>query len=64
MLTGGTVEPALYRGRELSVGTDLWRYTDELRAGQITLDEYDELRPRGSRRRALNQMGTPRRWRR
>ena len=43
MLTGGTVEPALYRGRELSVGTDLWRYTDELRAGKITLDEYDEL---------------------
>ena len=32
-----------YRGRELSVGTDLWRYTDELRAGTITLDEYDEL---------------------
>ena len=41
MLTGGTVEAALHRGRELSVGTDLWRYTDELRAGRITLDEYD-----------------------
>ena len=43
MLTGGTVEAALFRGRELSVGTDLWRYTDELRAGRITLDDYDEL---------------------
>ena len=43
MLTGGTVEAAVHRGRELSVGTDLWRYTDELRAGKITLDEYDEL---------------------
>jgi dihydroxy-acid dehydratase len=42
-ITGGTVEAAMYRGRELSVGTDLWRYTDDLRAGRISLAEYDEL---------------------
>src|SRR5919204_3058214 len=43
MVTGGPSEPAYFRGRELGVGTDLWHYTDELRAGRLTLDEFDEL---------------------
>lgn len=43
MLTGGPAKPAFFRGRELGVGTDLWEYTDDLRAGRMTQDEYDEL---------------------
>ena len=43
MLTGGPAEPARHLGRELGVGTDLWRYTDDLRAGRITQSDYHEL---------------------
>jgi dihydroxy-acid dehydratase len=43
MITGGTAQPAVFRGRELGVGTDLWHYTDDLRAGRMTVEEYDEL---------------------
>ena len=43
MVTGGPASPAVFRGRELGVGTDLWRYTDDLRAGRMTQEEYDEL---------------------
>ena len=43
MVTGGPSEPAVFRGRELGVGTDLWHYVDELRAGRMTGAEFDEL---------------------
>jgi dihydroxy-acid dehydratase len=43
MVTGGPASPAVFRGRELGVGTDLWHYTDDLRAGRMTQEEYDEL---------------------
>jgi dihydroxy-acid dehydratase len=43
MLTGGPAKPAFFRGRELGVGTDLWEYTDDLRAGRMSQDEYAEL---------------------
>jgi len=43
MLTGGPSQPAFYRGRELGVGTDLWKYTAEYRAGAITQGEYEDL---------------------
>jgi len=43
MLTGGPATPAVFRGRELGVGTDLWEYTDDLRAGRMSRAEYDEL---------------------
>ena len=43
MITGGPSEPAYFRGRELGVGTDLWHYVDELRAGRMTQAEFDEL---------------------
>lgn len=43
MLTGGPQEPAYFRGRQLGVGTDTWKYADELRAGKITQDDFDEL---------------------
>lgn len=43
MVTGGPAEPAVFRGRELGGGTDLWHYVDELRAGRMTDGEFDEL---------------------
>lgn len=43
MLTGGPQEPAHFRGRQLGVGTDTWRYADELRAGRMTQQDFDEL---------------------
>ena len=43
MLTGGPGQPGFFRGRELGVGTDLWEYTAEYRAGRLSKEEYDEL---------------------
>ncbi|HEY2600915.1 MAG TPA: dihydroxy-acid dehydratase [Thermoleophilaceae bacterium] len=43
MLTGGPAQAAHFRGRELGVGTDLWEYTAEFRAGRMTREEYAEL---------------------
>src|SRR6266568_3357244 len=43
MITGGPSEAAWFRGRPLGVGTDLWHYADELRAGRMTEDEFAEL---------------------
>jgi dihydroxy-acid dehydratase len=43
MITGGPSQPAYFRGRQLGVGTDTWHYADELRAGRMTQDEFDEL---------------------
>jgi dihydroxy-acid dehydratase len=42
-LTGGPMQPGSFRGRTLGSGTDLWRYTDDLRAGRMTSEEYSEL---------------------
>src|ERR1700761_2878493 len=36
MVTGGPSEAALFRGRELGAGTDLWHYVAELRAGRMS----------------------------
>ncbi|WP_262700679.1 MULTISPECIES: IlvD/Edd family dehydratase [Streptomyces] len=43
MLTGGPQEPAYFRGRQLGVGTDTWKYADELRAGTITQEDFNDL---------------------
>src|SRR5438552_15231808 len=43
MITGGPSEPAWFRGRPLGAGTDLWLYADELRAGRMSADDFDEL---------------------
>jgi dihydroxy-acid dehydratase len=43
MVTGGPATPAVFRGRQIGVGTDLWNYTDDLRAGRMTPEEYGEL---------------------
>ena len=43
MVTGGPMMPAVFRGRELGVGTDTWHYAQELRAGRMTEEEFAEL---------------------
>jgi dihydroxy-acid dehydratase len=43
VLTGGPSEPGRFRGRELGVGADIWRYTDDVRAGRMSLEEYREF---------------------
>jgi dihydroxy-acid dehydratase len=43
MLTGGPGQPAYFQGRKLGVGTDLWEYTAEYRAGRLSRQEYAEL---------------------
>jgi dihydroxy-acid dehydratase len=43
MITGGPAQPAVFRGEHISNGTDLWRYTADLRAGRISREEYDDL---------------------
>jgi dihydroxy-acid dehydratase len=59
MLTGGPSRPAMFRGRELGAGTDLWHYADELRAGRMTRAEFDELeQASGTSVGHCNEMGT------
>ncbi|TAN31776.1 dihydroxy-acid dehydratase [bacterium] len=43
MVTGGPSEAGSFRGRSLGVGTDLWHYTDDYRAGRISERDYDDL---------------------
>jgi dihydroxy-acid dehydratase len=59
MITGGPSEPAYFRGRQLGVGTDLWHYADELRAGRMTREEFDELEAAATPSYGhCNEMGT------
>ena len=42
-LTGGPMQPGSFRGRRIGAGTDIWRCTDDLRAGRMSAAEYAEL---------------------
>jgi dihydroxy-acid dehydratase len=42
-INGGPRAVSRWRGEAVGSGTDIWRYWDEVRAGKITLDEWDEL---------------------
>jgi dihydroxy-acid dehydratase len=43
VVTGGPAMPAVFRGKQLGVGTDLWHYTDAFRAGKMSEEEFGEL---------------------
>ena len=43
MITGGPTEPAVFCGRHLGGATDVWRFTDDLRAGRMSQADYDRL---------------------
>ena len=59
MVTGGPAQPAVFRGRELGGGTDLWHYVDELRAGRMTDAEFAELEAAATPSYGhCNEMGT------
>src|SRR5438105_8704886 len=59
MLTGGPSRAAIFRGRELGAGTDLWHYADELRSGRMTEAEFDELEQAAAASVGhCNEMGT------
>ncbi|MFC9331022.1 IlvD/Edd family dehydratase [Kitasatospora sp. NPDC057015] len=43
VLTGGPMLNGRYRGRSVGSGTDIWRMTEELRAGRIEESEFTEF---------------------
>lgn len=43
ILTGGPMLNGRFHGRTVGSGTDIWRMTEELRAGTITQMEFDEF---------------------
>jgi dihydroxy-acid dehydratase len=43
MVTGGPAEPAVFRGRRLGSGSDLWAFTDDVRSGRMSAAEYADL---------------------
>lgn len=42
VLPGGPMLNGKYHGRDIGSGTDVWRFTDDLRAGRISMAEYME----------------------
>lgn len=43
MLTGGPMLNGIFRGKPVGSGTDIWRMTEALRAGEITQTEFEEF---------------------
>ncbi|HLV35793.1 MAG TPA: dihydroxy-acid dehydratase, partial [Spirillospora sp.] len=42
VVNGGPMLNGKYRGRDIGSGTDVWRLSDDLRVGAITMDDYLE----------------------
>ncbi|MEE2659425.1 MAG: IlvD/Edd family dehydratase [Candidatus Latescibacterota bacterium] len=42
VVSGGPMLNGKYRGREIGSGTDVWKFSDDLRAGIITREEFAE----------------------
>ncbi len=42
VLPGGPMLNGKYRGRDIGSGTDVWRFTDDLRSGKISMEDYME----------------------
>lgn len=59
VLTGGPASPAVFNGKQLGVGTDLWEYIDDVRAGRMSMDDYERLEAAaGPSRGHCPEMGT------
>ena len=59
MLTGGHRASGLFRGRRLATGTDLWRLSEDRRAGRLSDADWAELEAcLGCSLGACNSMGT------
>lgn len=59
LVSGGAMFRGTYRGQPIGSGTDLWRFSEELKAGRITTADFRELEA-GMNRSAgsCNTMGT------
>ena len=42
-LNAGPKKAGMYKGLRLGSGTDLWKYWDELRTGNISIEEWEEI---------------------
>ena len=40
MITGGPMLNGRYQGKNIGSGTDLWKFSEQVRAGKITLEEF------------------------
>lgn len=59
VLTGGPAAPAVFDGKQLGVGTDLWEYIDDVRAGRMSMADYERLEAAaGPSRGHCPEMGT------
>jgi dihydroxy-acid dehydratase len=59
VLTGGPASPAVFDGKQLGVGTDLWEYIDDVRAGRMSMSDYERLEAAaGPSRGHCPEMGT------
>ena len=58
-INGGPRAIGRWRGTSIGSGTDLWKYSDERRAGRLSLDEWNEIEASyGCGIGACNTMGT------
>jgi dihydroxy-acid dehydratase len=59
MVSGGPMLNGHYRGLDLGSGTDLFRFTEEVRAGSMSMDDFLDLESCMTRSRgSCNTMGT------
>lgn len=59
VVSGGPMLNGKYHGRDIGSGTDAWKFTDDLRAGIMTREQYMEAESCGSRSDGhCNTMGT------
>ncbi|MEI9907074.1 MAG: IlvD/Edd family dehydratase [Actinomycetota bacterium] len=42
MMTGGPMLNGKFQGKDIGSGTDVWKFTDAVRAGTMTLEEFEE----------------------
>jgi dihydroxy-acid dehydratase len=43
VVSGGPMLNGKYRGRDIGSGTDVWKFSDDLRTGRISMEEYLEI---------------------
>lgn len=59
LVTGGARSPAVFQGRRIGTGTDLWRLSEERRLGRLSDEEWSTLESAlGCSMGACNTMGT------
>jgi dihydroxy-acid dehydratase len=63
MVTGGPAGPARFRGREVAVGSDLWRFAQDVRSGRMPEAEFAEFEAAANPSVGhCNELGTASPW--